>query len=109
MIAQQHGRPIYAQTVNFHQDEPGYEHEESMPDVPGPDDASVRPVSRQAQEELHADQWNVADIRFVGSSAGGLDARPARTPAGSGSGCGSPRRCPTTRSGTARRSPTSPT
>lgn len=77
VIAQQHGRPIYAQTVNFHLEEPGFEHEESMPDVPGPDDPSVRPVSRQAQEELHADQWNVADIRFVGSSADGLDDDPA--------------------------------
>ena len=76
VIAQQHGRPIYAQTVNFHKDEPGFEHEESMPDVPGPDHESVRPVSRQAQEELHADQWNVADIRFVGSSAGGLEPDP---------------------------------
>ena len=109
VIAQQHGRPIYAQTVNFHQAEDGYEHEESMPDVPGPDDPSVRPVSRQAQEELHADQWNVADLRFVGSS--GRRARPTtrRTPAGSRCGCGSPHRCRTTSSGTERPSPTSPT
>ncbi len=42
-----------------------------------PDDPSIRPVSRQTQEELHADQWNVADIRFVGSSSRGLDADPA--------------------------------
>ena len=108
MIAQQHGRPIYAQTVNFQKDEPGYEHEEAMPDVPGPDHESVRPVSRQAQEELHADQWNVADIRFVGSSSGGLE--PTRcTPAASRCGCGSRPPCPTTSSGTGPRSPTSPT
>ncbi len=73
--AQQHGRPIYAQTVNFHHVEPGFEHSEAMPDVPGPDDESVRPVSRRAQQELHADQWNVADIRVIGS-AGGLDDDP---------------------------------
>jgi acyl-CoA thioesterase-2 len=77
VIAQQHGRPIYAQTVNFHLQEPGPEHEESMPDVPGPDDVSVRPVSRRTQEELHADQWNVADIRFIDSSAAGLGDDPA--------------------------------
>jgi acyl-CoA thioesterase II len=76
VIAQQHGRPIYAQTVNFHKVEPGYEHEESMPDVPGPDHESVRPVSREVQEELHADQWNVADIRFVSSSARHADDDP---------------------------------
>ena len=76
VIAQQHGRPIYVQTVNFHLHEEGYDHQEAMPEAPGPDDPSVRPVTRQAQEELHADQWNVADIRFVGSSASGLDADP---------------------------------
>jgi acyl-CoA thioesterase II len=76
VIARQHGRPIYAQTVNFHLSEPGLEHQEPMPDVPGPDDASVRPVTHRQQEELHADQWNVADIRFVGSSASGLEPDP---------------------------------
>jgi len=76
VIAQQHGRPIYAQTVNFQKAEPGLEHEEEMPDVPGPDDASVHPISTRAQEELHADQWNVADIRIVGSSAQGLEPDP---------------------------------
>lgn len=76
VIAQQHGRPIYAQTVNFHKTEPGLEHEEEMPDVPGPDDPSVHPISTRAQEELHADQWNVADIRIVGSSAKGLEPDP---------------------------------
>ncbi|MFC7496247.1 MULTISPECIES: acyl-CoA thioesterase [unclassified Nocardioides] len=81
VIAQQHGRPIYAQTVNFHLAESGLEHQESMPDVPGPDDESVRPVTRRQQQELHADQWNVADIRLIGSSASGLepdDRHPAR-------------------------------
>ena len=73
VIAQQHGRPIYAQTVNFHKTEPGLEHEEQMPDVPGPDDASVHRISTRAQEELHADQWNVADIRIIGNSASGLE------------------------------------
>jgi len=76
VIAQQHGRPIYAQTVNFQKAEPGLEHEEEMPDVPGPDDASVHRISTRAQEELHADQWNVADIRIVGSSAQGLEPDP---------------------------------
>ena len=76
VIAQQHGRPIYAQTVSFHKTEPGLAHEEEMPDVPGPDDPSVYRVSTRVQEELHADQWDVADIRFVGSSARGLEPDP---------------------------------
>src|SRR6478736_7261455 len=42
VIAQQHGRPIYAQTLNFHVHETGLEHQEAMPAVPAPEDA--RPV-----------------------------------------------------------------
>lgn len=77
VIAQQHGRPIYAQTASFHKHEPGLEHEEQMPDVPDPEDC--RPVSRRTRDELHADQWSVADIRVIGSSAvGGLEDDPSR-------------------------------
>jgi acyl-CoA thioesterase II len=77
VIAQQHGRPIYAQTVNFHLDEPGLEHREEMPAVPGPDDPSVTPISTKLRDELHADQWKVAELRIVGTSARGLDPDPA--------------------------------
>ena len=77
VIAQQHGRPIYAQTASFHKEEPGFEHQEPMPDVPDPEDC--RPVSRRTRDELHADQWAVADIRVIGSSAvGGLEDDPTR-------------------------------
>ncbi len=69
VIAQQHGRPIYAQTLNFHKDEAGYEHQEPMPEVPSPDEA--RPVRRRADDEQHADQWDVVDLRVVGTSADG--------------------------------------
>lgn len=63
VIAQQHGRPIYAQTLNFHIDETGLEHQEAMPDVPSPEES--RPVNRGAVDEAHADQWDVAEIRRV--------------------------------------------
>ena len=77
VIAQQHGRPIYAQTASYHKEEPGLEHEEPMPEVPDPEDC--RPVSRRTRDELHADQWSVADIRVIGSSAvGGLEDDPSR-------------------------------
>jgi acyl-CoA thioesterase-2 len=75
VIAQQHGRPIYAQTINFHKDESGYEHEEPMPDVPSPADA--RPVGRRARGEEHADQWDVAEIRRIDTLEDD-PARPAR-------------------------------
>jgi len=82
VTAQQHGRPIYTQTLNFHRSEPGYGHREPMPVAPDPDDPACRPVRRGSAEERHADQWEVADIRLVGTSAeGSLEddaSRPAR-------------------------------
>ncbi|MGY2703755.1 acyl-CoA thioesterase [Nocardioides sp. HB32] len=63
VIAQQHGRPIYAQTLNFHKPESGYEHEEPMPAVPSPEES--RPVGRRAHGEEHADEWDVAEIRRI--------------------------------------------
>jgi acyl-CoA thioesterase-2 len=75
VIAQQHGRPIYAQTLNFHIDETGLEHQEAMPDVPSPEDS--RPVRRGAVDEEHADQWDVAEIRRVDTLEDD-PARPAR-------------------------------
>ena len=63
VIAQQHGRPIYAQTLNFHVQEPGLDHAEPMPAVPAPEDC--RPVHRRAHDEEHADEWVVAEMRVV--------------------------------------------
>jgi len=37
VIALQHGKPILTMTTSFHIQEDGYEHQITMPDVPGPD------------------------------------------------------------------------
>lgn len=34
----QHGRPMFAMSVSFHKDEPGFDHRAPMPDVPQPED-----------------------------------------------------------------------
>ncbi len=34
----QHGQPIFVMSVSFQRDEPGFEHELPMPDVPGPEE-----------------------------------------------------------------------
>lgn len=34
----QHGRPIFAMSASFHNEEPGFEHQSQMPDVPPPED-----------------------------------------------------------------------
>jgi acyl-CoA thioesterase-2 len=38
VLAIQHGRAIFALTVSFHADEPGFDHAFPMPNVPGPED-----------------------------------------------------------------------
>jgi acyl-CoA thioesterase-2 len=37
VIAIQHGHPIFSMSVSFHADEPGFDHQAKMPDVPKPD------------------------------------------------------------------------
>jgi acyl-CoA thioesterase-2 len=79
VTAQQHGRPIYSQTLSFHASEPGYDHQEQVPVAPDPDDPACRPVRRGSAEERHLDQWEVADMRLVGTSAdGSLEPDPCR-------------------------------
>jgi acyl-CoA thioesterase II len=63
VIAQQHGRPIYAQTVNFQKHEDGLDHAEPMPAVPPPEECE--PAGRRAHDEELDDQWDVAEIRPV--------------------------------------------
>ncbi|MFE1598009.1 acyl-CoA thioesterase II [Methylobacterium sp. ID0610] len=38
VTAIQHGRPIYAMSASFHLEEPGFDHQMPMPDVPMPED-----------------------------------------------------------------------
>ncbi|GAB2454797.1 acyl-CoA thioesterase II [Nocardioides hungaricus] len=75
VLAQQHGRPIYAQTVNFHRQESGLDHEEPMPAVPAPEECA--PAVRRARDERHDDQWDVAEIRRVPGPEADPE-RPAR-------------------------------
>ena len=63
VIAQQHGRPIYAQTLNFHVDESGYEHQDPMPVVPPPEECA--PVERGSLEDEHQHEWDVVEMRTI--------------------------------------------
>ena len=38
VVAIQHGRPIFNLSASFHVDEPGFAHQDDMPDVPPPED-----------------------------------------------------------------------
>src|SRR6478609_202529 len=37
VVARQHGHPIFYLTANFQRPEDGFEHQDAMPEVPGPD------------------------------------------------------------------------
>ena len=38
VVARQHGHPIFYLTANFQRPEEGFDHQDAMPDVPGPDE-----------------------------------------------------------------------
>ncbi len=86
VIARQHGRPIYYQTVNFQQVEVGFEHQDVMPDVPGPEHGiDLAHLSRKRRGDSVDDrdemgdwerEWAALDIRAIGTSARGLAPDP---------------------------------
>ena len=87
-VARQHGRPIFYLTASFHVDEPGFDHQEAMPDVPAPEDCpSMGDVYRAAtgrdDDRSWEREWAALDVRYAADSRprGALvdPARPART------------------------------
>lgn len=86
VIARQHGRPIYYQTINFQRDEVGFDHQDVMPEVPGPEHGlDLAQISRSrrrdaAGEDEHMGEWErewaALEIRALGTSARGLTPDP---------------------------------
>jgi acyl-CoA thioesterase-2 len=75
VVARQHGRPIYFQTVNFQRPEGGFEHQDVMPEV-GPPESGIdfidliRSGGREEGEALAA-EWSALDVRYLGNSTTG--------------------------------------
>jgi acyl-CoA thioesterase-2 len=75
VVARQHGRAIFYLTANFQRPEPGFEHQDAMPAVPGPDEgltfaqiaALQRPDDPTAAD--FAKEWEALDTRYLGNSA----------------------------------------
>jgi acyl-CoA thioesterase-2 len=87
VMARQHGRPIYYQTLSYQVDEEDQlDHQDAMPDVPAPDECpSLGELFRRQSPETAAEwesEWSALDLRWAGDSSprGGLDAgeHPAR-------------------------------
>ncbi|MEA2976630.1 MAG: acyl-CoA thioesterase [Alphaproteobacteria bacterium] len=79
VIAIQHGHPIFSMSVSFHADEPGFDHQAKMPDVPKPDqlpgEAEIKqstlpmmpdPVRRYFERERPIELCPVEFERYLG-------------------------------------------
>lgn len=70
--ARQHGEVIFYMTASFHKNEPGLEHQDTMPDVPAVEDSRrlsslLATTSREAAEHW-AREWAALDVRYIGDN-----------------------------------------
>ena len=86
VLARQHGRPIFAMTLNFQVPEDGLEHQDAMPDVPAPEDCPTltemfaeRDPSGVAQQWER--EWAALDVRYAGNSRPGGEIQVSGQPA----------------------------
>ncbi|WP_432478557.1 acyl-CoA thioesterase [Nocardioides sp. GXQ0305] len=81
VVARQHGRAIFFLTGSFQIDEGGFDHQDAMPETPGPDDgvalADLVRAQGRAEGDRFAREWAALDVRYVGISGRGLPADPA--------------------------------
>ncbi|GAA3548543.1 acyl-CoA thioesterase II [Aeromicrobium flavum] len=78
VAARQHGEVIFYMTASFQRDEEGWDHQDTMPPSPGPDEATsmldlVKYISPDGAEQWKQ-EWGGFDMRFVG------DPRPEDDP-----------------------------
>lgn len=80
VVARQHGRPIYYLTASMQRPEDGFDHQDRMPDVIGPERAMpMRELAAERGPEIAAEfqrEWAALDVRYVGTSAMGLPHDP---------------------------------
>jgi acyl-CoA thioesterase-2 len=84
VAARQAGKVIFYMTASFQRFEKGFEHQDRMPAVPGPDDCAKL---GDLIERLRPDQidgwrreWSSFDLRYVGDNRDGSDANRTLTP-----------------------------
>ncbi len=80
VMARQHGRPIYFQTLNFQRHEEGFEHQDRMPQVKPPEEGLDLVDLMRSRDNKEADalgkEWAALDVRYLGNSSIGLDPDP---------------------------------
>jgi acyl-CoA thioesterase-2 len=84
VLARQHGRPIFALTSSFQVPEEGREHQDTMPDVPAPEEcptlAEASPDTGRDSEEWKK-EWAALEVRYAGDSRPGGVLHDAERPA----------------------------
>ncbi|WP_109506225.1 acyl-CoA thioesterase [Nocardioides speluncae] len=82
VLARQHGRPIYAMTVNLQRAEEGYEHQDEMPEVIAPEEgldlAKLFRARDSDPDGTWEREWAALDVRYVGNTHRGLEPDPGR-------------------------------
>lgn len=83
VVARQHGRSIYLMSANFQAAEEGFDHQDTMPEVPGPEQGVDLSQMFASRSDGNAGQWErewaALDVRYLGNSAlGGVSDDPAR-------------------------------
>ena len=84
VVARQHGRPIYYQTLNYQRPEEGFDHQDVMPEVRPPEEGVdlLELMRGRGTDDGLAQEWAAMDVRWIGNSQhGGLvddPSRPAR-------------------------------
>jgi acyl-CoA thioesterase II len=80
VMARQHGRPIYYQTINFQRTEEGFDHQDAMPEAGTPEDGfDLLELMRDrgnAEADALGKEWGAIDVRFLGNSRHGLTPDP---------------------------------
>lgn len=84
VVARQHGRAIYYQTLSFQRLEKGWEHQDAMPQVARPEDGidMLELIQSRTSDPGLAKEWAAMEVRWLGNSRHGLapdPERPSRT------------------------------
>ena len=70
VVARQHGRPIYLQSVNFQIAEDGFDHQDTMPEVKGPEDGiSLADLFADRRAAALSEHRGIIDAVVAGDSA----------------------------------------
>ena len=80
VLARQHGRPIYYQSLNFQRPEDGLEHQDAMPEVKPPEEGldMMELMQERGSDDGLSKEWAALDVRWLGSSRYGMEPDPER-------------------------------